>query len=97
MFVRGLQFRRAGTLIPWRDEATNARPLQAGGEALLVHPDYLLSALSDSDYTRYASLRGLRERRTYRHGQEVLAGRAPLIPVKDAPPFTPAQVGGLPL
>ena len=64
---------------------------QAGGEILLIHPDYLLAALPASTLAWYTAAREERGRGAYRHGQAVLAGRLPLIGIKDAPPYTPSQ------
>jgi fatty acid synthase subunit beta len=62
---------------------------QAGGEVLVVHPDYLLASLDAATREAYATRRSARERAAQRVGQEVLAGRAPLVRVKAAPPYSP--------
>ena len=64
---------------------------QAGGEVLLVHPDYLLAALTSGAYDAYATKRADRERIAYRHGQDVLSGARPLVGVKAHPPYTKGQ------
>jgi phosphopantetheine--protein transferase-like protein len=62
---------------------------QAGGEVLVVHPDYLLASLDAATREAYSTRRSARERAAQRAGQEVLAGRAPLVRVKTAPPYSP--------
>jgi phosphopantetheine--protein transferase-like protein len=64
---------------------------QAGGEILLVHPDYLLASLDSSTYSEYADRRAQRELVSQRHAQEVLGGRKKLVGVKAHPPYTKAQ------
>jgi phosphopantetheine--protein transferase-like protein len=60
---------------------------QAGGELLLLHPDYLLASLEGGARERYAARRGLRERAAARTAQQVLTGARALVHVKAAPPY----------
>jgi phosphopantetheine--protein transferase-like protein len=64
---------------------------QAGGEILLVHPDYLLASLDKTTYAAYADRRSQRELVAQRHAQEVLGGRRKLVGVKSHPPYTKSQ------
>jgi len=61
---------------------------QAGGEVLLVHPDFLLASLTGADFDAYAARRSARERRAARAAADVVAGRRPFVAVKAAPPYT---------
>lgn len=60
---------------------------QVGGEVLLVHPDYLFSALEPAVYETYVSRRATRQARTFRYLHDMLTG-APLVRVKDTPPYS---------
>jgi phosphopantetheine--protein transferase-like protein len=64
---------------------------QAGGEVLVVHPDYLLAALDEDQFSNYCDLRGVRERGAQRALHEALADKRPVVRVKTEPPYTPAQ------
>lgn len=60
---------------------------QVGGEVLLVHPDYLFSALEPTVYEAYLGRRATRQARTFRYLHDMLTG-APLVRVKDTPPYS---------
>lgn len=62
---------------------------QVGGEVVVVHPDYVFAALSESQLSAYAQKRRAREHKSYRYLHDAMAGLAPLVKVKTAPPFTP--------
>jgi phosphopantetheine--protein transferase-like protein len=64
---------------------------QAGGEVLLVHPDYLLASLPSDVFAAYAARRDSRERRSTAAAADIMRGRRALVAVKDAPPYTKAQ------
>ena len=64
---------------------------QAGGEVLLVHPDYFLASLPADVYAAYTSRRDSRERRATAAAADILRGRRSLVAVKDAPPYTKYQ------
>lgn len=61
---------------------------QVGGEVLLIHPDYLLSALSPTQYKSYKELRETRYRKTFRYLHDTLIG-LPMVQIKDSPPYGP--------
>jgi fatty acid synthase subunit alpha len=61
---------------------------QVGGEALLIHPDFLLATLDENEYTRYCAKREKRQEQAYRHLHDALAGVAPFVQVKTAPPYS---------
>eukprot|EP00668_Euglena_longa_P007013 GGOE01008376.1.p1 GENE.GGOE01008376.1~~GGOE01008376.1.p1 ORF type:complete len:4141 (-),score=1338.09 GGOE01008376.1:1069-11655(-) len=65
---------------------------QVGGEVLLVHPDYLLAALPEAEYQRYAGLRARREAAYCKATHDSLTGFQPLIQVKTEAPYTPKQM-----
>jgi phosphopantetheine--protein transferase-like protein len=64
---------------------------QAGGEVLLVHPDYLLASLEPDVLASYSALRSERERSAQRHAQDILSGARKFVGVKAAPPYSKAQ------
>ncbi|KAI9352522.1 hypothetical protein DFJ73DRAFT_926469 [Zopfochytrium polystomum] len=64
---------------------------QAGGEVVVVHPDYLFAALESSDYSNYCAKREKREMASYRYYHQALTGSAPFVRVKNAAPYTDAQ------
>jgi fatty acid synthase subunit alpha len=72
---------------------------QAGGEVLLVHPDYLLAAVGDDEFAEYRTRRALRERGAQRALHEAIAGKAfavrckPLRCVTSVLAFTLPEVG----
>ncbi|KAI8805920.1 hypothetical protein BJ742DRAFT_774644 [Cladochytrium replicatum] len=64
---------------------------QAGGEVLLIHPDYVFAALSEETYRNYGVRREARQVASYRYFHETLTGSAPFVRVKNAAPYTDAQ------
>lgn len=60
---------------------------QVGVEALLIHPNYLLSCLDPAEYEAYRQRRQLREQASHRHTYEAMIGRAPYIRIKDRAPY----------
>eukprot|EP00741_Cyanophora_paradoxa_P008217 tig00000025_g7952.t1 len=61
---------------------------QAGGEILLVHPDFLFATVSREEFGAYARKRAERERRAYRYMQDVLCGKHSFIQVKTEAPYS---------
>jgi fatty acid synthase subunit alpha len=64
---------------------------QAGGEILVIHPDYLFGCISESEFQSYCAKREKRQIETYRYYHEMLTQIRPLVRVKDAAPYTPDQ------
>ncbi|KAJ1548194.1 3-oxoacyl-[acyl-carrier-protein] synthase [Nowakowskiella sp. JEL0078] len=64
---------------------------QAGGEVLLIHPDYALAALEEKAYQDYVIRRESRQVQSYRYFHETLTGTASFVRVKNAAPYTDAQ------
>merc|ERR1712050_651814 len=60
---------------------------QAGGELLLVHPDYFLATLSENDLNNYVLKRDARWKDSYKFHEDVVAGRRKYVEVKDAAPY----------
>jgi len=61
---------------------------QVGGEVIVVHPDYVYAALSEAQLSTYMQKRRVRENKSYRFLQDAMAGLAPLVKVKTAPPYS---------
>ncbi|ETO78797.1 holo-[acyl-carrier-protein] synthase [Phytophthora nicotianae P1976] len=64
---------------------------QAGGEVLLVHPDYLLSTLPVDEFQHYSARREQRLIKMNTHTQGVITGKQPHIQVKNEAPYSSAQ------
>ncbi|KAI9348018.1 fatty acid synthase [Obelidium mucronatum] len=64
---------------------------QAGGEVLVLHPDYVFAAMESTDYASYRTRRESRQIASYRYYHEALTGVAPFVRVKNAAPYTDAQ------
>ncbi|ETP47698.1 holo-[acyl-carrier-protein] synthase, partial [Phytophthora nicotianae P10297] len=64
---------------------------QAGGEVLLVHPDYLLSTLPVDEFQHYSARREQRLIKMNTHTQGVITGKHPHIQVKNEAPYSSAQ------
>ncbi|KAL1917786.1 uncharacterized protein VTP21DRAFT_3620 [Calcarisporiella thermophila] len=60
---------------------------QACGEVLIIHPDYVLGALEEADYEAYCQKNSRRQARAYRFLHDSLTGVAPLVQVKNSPPY----------
>ncbi|ORX59428.1 fatty acid synthase [Hesseltinella vesiculosa] len=61
---------------------------QAGGEILVIHPDYVLGALEEHDYNAYKARNAQRYAKSYRYLHDSMTGVSDFIQVKDAPPYT---------
>ncbi|KAJ3088169.1 3-oxoacyl-[acyl-carrier-protein] synthase [Quaeritorhiza haematococci] len=64
---------------------------QAGGEVLVIHPDYLFAALEESEFNQYLQRREVRQTASYQYYHQMLTGTAPFVRVKNAAPYTAAQ------
>ena len=64
---------------------------QVGGEVLVIHPDYLISALEDTEYESYIIKRAKRQVSSYRYLHDSMTGTQQLVQVKTSPPYTLAQ------
>ncbi|KAJ2158349.1 fatty acid synthase alpha subunit Lsd1, partial [Coemansia sp. RSA 552] len=64
---------------------------QVGGEALIVHSDYLLATLSREQLEEYNQKLVRAGAKAERFWQDVLVGNRPFIQIKDKPPYTPEQ------
>uniref|UniRef100_M4BNV4 Fatty acid synthase subunit alpha n=2 Tax=Hyaloperonospora TaxID=184462 RepID=M4BNV4_HYAAE len=64
---------------------------QAGGEVLLVHPDYLLSTLSAADFQHYSVRREKRMIKMNTHTQSVITSKQLHIQAKNEAPYSSAQ------
>jgi len=63
---------------------------QAGGELLIVHPDYFLATLPEQDLKTYALKRDARRNDSNKFHEEVVAGRRKYVEVKTSTPY-PAE------
>ncbi|KAI8319679.1 hypothetical protein GQ54DRAFT_30255 [Martensiomyces pterosporus] len=64
---------------------------QVGGEILVVHPDYLLAALTREQLEQYNEKLLQREAKSYRYWQDTLVGNHPFVQVKSSPPYSNEQ------
>ncbi|KAJ2783249.1 fatty acid synthase alpha subunit Lsd1, partial [Coemansia linderi] len=64
---------------------------QVGGELLVVHPDYLLAALTKEQLDKYNGKLQKRSSKSERYWQDTLVGNHPFVQVKSHPPFTAEQ------
>lgn len=64
---------------------------QAGAEVLLIHPDRLLATLSETRYQAYKDKVAVRNRKSLRVLHRILAGKQPLVNVKNHPPYSEEQ------
>ncbi|GLD97526.1 hypothetical protein PINS_up006216 [Pythium insidiosum] len=64
---------------------------QAGGEIVLVHPDYLLSSLAEADFQGYSQRRHGRLIAMNSYLQKSISGKHSFIQVKNSAPYTAAQ------
>ncbi|KAJ0391655.1 hypothetical protein P43SY_011807 [Pythium insidiosum] len=64
---------------------------QAGGEIVLVHPDYLLSSLAETDFQGYSQRRHSRLIAMNSYLQKSISGKHSFIQVKNSAPYTAAQ------
>jgi len=61
---------------------------QVGGELLVIHPDYILGALSRDEYQVYSQRRQAREAKTYRYLYDSMIGVSAFVQVKNSPPYS---------
>ncbi|OQS01704.1 fatty acid synthase subunit alpha [Achlya hypogyna] len=61
---------------------------QAGGEVLVIHPNYLLAAMDADAYAAYCTKRAKRLAGLHTYYQGVLADKHSLVQVKDHAPYT---------
>ncbi|KAJ2691389.1 fatty acid synthase alpha subunit Lsd1 [Coemansia spiralis] len=64
---------------------------QVGGELLVVHPDYLLAALTKEQLAKYNGKLQMRSSKSERYWQDTLVGNHSFVQVKSHPPFTAEQ------
>ncbi|KAJ3021482.1 3-oxoacyl-[acyl-carrier-protein] synthase [Thoreauomyces humboldtii] len=64
---------------------------QAGGEVLVLHPDYLFGALEKREFDNYLARRQKRQTNSYRYFHEMLTGAGLFVRVKSAAPYTDDQ------
>ncbi|KAI9138416.1 fatty acid synthase [Paraphysoderma sedebokerense] len=64
---------------------------QVGGEILIIHPDYLFTAISESEYSEYILKRNARQTRAYRYLHDSMAGVSEFVQVKSSPPYSSAD------
>ncbi|RHZ19227.1 hypothetical protein DYB37_003435 [Aphanomyces astaci] len=61
---------------------------QAGAEVLLIHPNYLLAALNDTQFEKYVTKRSKRAGGLHQYMQDVLSGKNTFVRVKEHAPYT---------
>ncbi|KXN65985.1 thiolase-like protein, partial [Conidiobolus coronatus NRRL 28638] len=59
---------------------------QVGGEVLLIHPDYLYAALTESEYNEYKVKYNQRQAKAYRYFHNSLTGVSSFIQIKNSAP-----------
>jgi fatty acid synthase subunit beta len=64
---------------------------QAGGQLLLVHPDYFLASLPEVTVEQYQIKRDSRRQVVCTYQEEVLAGRRSYVQVKNAAPYESSE------
>lgn len=64
---------------------------QVGGEALLIHPDYVFSQLKEEEFVAYEIKRMARQNSSFRYLQNALTGKGKYVQVKNEPPYTPSE------
>merc|ERR1719298_145860 len=65
---------------------------QAGGELVLIHPDYFLATYSTDDLQVYQSKRDARWKDSNKFHEDVVAGRRSYVEVKTTTPYPPVDV-----
>jgi fatty acid synthase subunit alpha len=65
---------------------------QASAEILLLHPNFLLSALSEDVFSTYAAARDNRFRSAHEVSQAVLRGSKKMVSIKTTPPYSDTQI-----
>ncbi|CAO3632523.1 unnamed protein product [Mucor hiemalis] len=61
---------------------------QAGGEILIIHPDYVLAALEENQYHSYKIRNGQRHSQAYRYLHDTITGVSDFVQVKTEPPYS---------
>jgi fatty acid synthase subunit beta len=61
---------------------------QAGGEILIIHPDYVLGALEENQYNAYMEKNAQRYAKTYRYLHDSLTGVCDFVQVKNEAPYS---------
>mmetsp|Transcript_45075 Transcript_45075/g.140097 ORF Transcript_45075/g.140097 Transcript_45075/m.140097 type:complete len:565 (-) Transcript_45075:685-2379(-) len=61
---------------------------QAGGQCLLVHPNYFLSAVEDALFDTYVRRLEARQSQVFKRRQDIFGGRAPFVPIKSEDPHS---------
>ncbi|KAI9292989.1 fatty acid synthase [Neoconidiobolus thromboides FSU 785] len=61
---------------------------QVGGEVLVIHPDYLFTALSEIEYNSYKVKNAGRQAASYRYFHDSITGAAGLVQVKNEAPYS---------
>lgn len=61
---------------------------QAGGEILIIHPDYVLAALEENQYNAYKAKNTQRYAKTYRYLHDSITGVADFVQVKTEAPYS---------
>jgi fatty acid synthase subunit beta len=61
---------------------------QAGGEILIIHPDYVLASLEESQYKAYQAKNAQRYAKSYRYLHDSLTGVADFVQVKNEAPYS---------
>lgn len=64
---------------------------QAGGQCLLIHPDYFLASVEEDCFQVYLQTLNERMLQMFKHKQDVLGNRTPFVPIKE-PSNTPHSV-----
>lgn len=61
---------------------------QVGGEIVVIHPDYLYTAIDESEYANYIAKREVRQSKAYRYLHDSMTGIQEFVSVKSSPPYT---------
>ncbi|KAI8987783.1 fatty acid synthase [Mycotypha africana] len=61
---------------------------QAGGEILILHPDYVLGALDENQYNEYKAKNNQRNAKAYRYFHDTLTGVHDFVQLKNEPPYS---------
>ncbi|RUP46910.1 fatty acid synthase [Jimgerdemannia flammicorona] len=61
---------------------------QAGGEVLVIHPDYILGALEETEYNAYKIRNAKRQAKSYRYLHDSLTGVCDFVQVKSEAPYS---------
>ncbi|KAI9247028.1 hypothetical protein BY458DRAFT_560469 [Sporodiniella umbellata] len=61
---------------------------QAGSEILIIHPDYVLGSLEESQYEEYKSRNAQRYAKAYRYLHDSITGVADFVQIKNEAPYS---------